>query len=637
MARRIRPFDDSLQKDRRRGTVDQSTDTSAVDAYRQGVELTSPKHFANGIAKIHDGYNEQSGQHGVPDLVLGQSRPVLRDENSYLEMTKFDSVAHLQKLSPNINEINALLLEDVASKDGAIEPLELRDVITHRTHSKNIARKVWGVLDEGNVNDRASSEVFISETRRDDLHVGSFPFEDESDVIGDMQIASETISPDHRRHGSFRDNQENNEIIVDELTMETDLKAAVRSMRPMGGNSLPPTFVQAGATGFDFGFTGSGPATRYSPEYQRQLVTITRVSPGYSLDAGGIAVTITGTNFKYGATVTFGGVAASSVVVVSATTITCVNPAWAAPGGRVTVVVRNIDGMEASAGFVYIENEMQSEFRISTSEFDPFSLSESNLLYFVPFGGNSITLYNGATWDVLASDRVSLNTSGVVSGSNYDVFAYNNAGALALELSAAWTDDTTRADSLTRVDGTLTKTADSTRRYVGTVRSKSSGYVGGNFSFLGEVYVWNFYNRLPLAARIVESTDTWTYINPNSAWRQVRASTANSIKIVTGDPTLVTVRATGLAYVGATGAGNMAAVGVGVDSTTANSAQVYGGNPNSTSLFMTLTAEYKGYPGIGYRPIYWLETGVGGAVTYTFAGDSGGTQARTGMVLEVAV
>jgi hypothetical protein len=250
MARRIRPFDDSQQKDRRRSTTNSSTNTSAIDAYRQGVELTNPIHFANGIAKIHDGYNDQTGQHGVPDLVLGQSRPILRDENSYLEMTKFDPVAHLQKLSPNINEINALLLEDVASKDGAIEPLELRDVVTHRTHSKDIAHKVWGALDEGNVNDRASSEVFIMKAHRDDLHVGTFPFEDEADTVGDMSIVSESISPDNRYHGIFHDDQEHNGIIVDELTMETDIKAALRAMRPPSENCLPPTHVQVGATGF---------------------------------------------------------------------------------------------------------------------------------------------------------------------------------------------------------------------------------------------------------------------------------------------------------------------------------------------------------------------------------------------------
>ena len=43
--------------------------------------------------------------------------------------------------------------------------------------------------------------------------------------------------------------------------------------------------------------------------------------------AGGTAVTITGTNFASGATVTFGSTAATNVVVVSSTTITATTPA----------------------------------------------------------------------------------------------------------------------------------------------------------------------------------------------------------------------------------------------------------------------------------------------------------------------
>lgn len=153
-------------------------------------------------------------------------------------------------IRPTVAEINAILLEDVGSKDGTIEPLELRDVATRRTHPKDVAHKVWGALDEGNINDRASSEVFIVEARLDDLHVGTFPFEDEADIVGDMPIMSESISPDNRHHGVFHDDQEHNGIIVSELTMETDIKAALRAMRPPSENSLPPTHVQVGATGF---------------------------------------------------------------------------------------------------------------------------------------------------------------------------------------------------------------------------------------------------------------------------------------------------------------------------------------------------------------------------------------------------
>lgn len=67
--------------------------------------------------------------------------------------------------------------------------------------------------------------------------------------------------------------------------------------------------------------------------------TVTAVSPASGSTAGGMAVSITGTNFQNGATVTVGGSAASSVVFVSSTRITAVVPAHAA--GKVAVVVTN--------------------------------------------------------------------------------------------------------------------------------------------------------------------------------------------------------------------------------------------------------------------------------------------------------
>ncbi len=57
----------------------------------------------------------------------------------------------------------------------------------------------------------------------------------------------------------------------------------------------------------------------------RPVVTI--VTPNTGPATGGTAVTITGSNFKNGATVTFGGMAASSVVFVSSNQITCTTPA----------------------------------------------------------------------------------------------------------------------------------------------------------------------------------------------------------------------------------------------------------------------------------------------------------------------
>jgi hypothetical protein len=82
--------------------------------------------------------------------------------------------------------------------------------------------------------------------------------------------------------------------------------------------------------------------------------TVSSVSPNSGLTGGGTGVTITGTNFAAGATVTFGSTAATNVVVVSATSITATAPAGSS--GAVTVTVTNSNGLSGSlaSGFTYV-------------------------------------------------------------------------------------------------------------------------------------------------------------------------------------------------------------------------------------------------------------------------------------------
>src|SRR5690349_8810264 len=81
--------------------------------------------------------------------------------------------------------------------------------------------------------------------------------------------------------------------------------------------------------------------------------TVSSVSPNSGSTNGGTAVTIAGSNFAAGATVTFGGTAATNVNVVSSTSITASTPAHAA--GTVNVVVTNTGGQSGtlSSGFTY--------------------------------------------------------------------------------------------------------------------------------------------------------------------------------------------------------------------------------------------------------------------------------------------
>jgi IPT/TIG domain/Beta-propeller repeat len=82
--------------------------------------------------------------------------------------------------------------------------------------------------------------------------------------------------------------------------------------------------------------------------------TVSGVNPASGSINGGTSVTITGTKFANGATVSFGGIAATNVVVASDTRITATTPAHAA--GSVSVVVTNPNGDAGllAQGFTYI-------------------------------------------------------------------------------------------------------------------------------------------------------------------------------------------------------------------------------------------------------------------------------------------
>jgi hypothetical protein len=87
--------------------------------------------------------------------------------------------------------------------------------------------------------------------------------------------------------------------------------------------------------------------------YTRQAPTVSAIAPEAGPSAGGTLVSITGTGFAPGATVRFGGTAATSVEVASPSLLRAVTPAHAA--GAVDVVVTNDDGQSATLtnGYTY--------------------------------------------------------------------------------------------------------------------------------------------------------------------------------------------------------------------------------------------------------------------------------------------
>jgi hypothetical protein len=79
--------------------------------------------------------------------------------------------------------------------------------------------------------------------------------------------------------------------------------------------------------------------------------TVSAIGPNSGSTSGGTAVTIRGTNFQAGATVTIGGVAATAVNVVNATTLTAVTGPHAT--GTVSVSVTNPDALSGTLSNSY--------------------------------------------------------------------------------------------------------------------------------------------------------------------------------------------------------------------------------------------------------------------------------------------
>jgi hypothetical protein len=125
------------------------------------------------------------------------------------------------------------------------------------------------------------------------------------------------------------------DIAQDAVVFNTGIYSATAPLR-----ASAPWVMQMAA------FRASSPNPNPAP-------TVSAISPPTGTLSGGTAVTITGTGFLTGATVSIGGAGATGVTVVSSTSITATTPANAA--GVVDVVVTNSDSQRGtlSGGYTY--------------------------------------------------------------------------------------------------------------------------------------------------------------------------------------------------------------------------------------------------------------------------------------------
>jgi len=277
------------------------------------------------------------------------------------------------------------------------------------------------------------------------------------------------------------------------------------------------------------------------------------------------------------------------------------------------------------------------------------TVSAATTIYYTPYVGNRVPIYNGTTFvlttftelsNVTTNSAVgSAGPAAVTTNSNYDLFVWSNSGTPTLTRGPAWTSDTGRGTGagttqLTRVLGYLTNTVAITNgpgaglgTYVGTVRSDGSSQINfilgavaasGTAAVLG---VWNAFNRITYEGLVGDSTDSWNYstatIRPANNSSTMRVSFVQGLQEESFFADYLVQYTNG-------SQSTLAYGGIGVDSTTAFSGR-WAGNSNpvgvGSGVFSTTGSHRAQLLGFHYMQALEQPNSTG---TTTWYGDAGG-------------
>jgi len=257
-------------------------------------------------------------------------------------------------------------------------------------------------------------------------------------------------------------------------------------------------------------------------------------------------------------------------------------------------------------------------FRLTLTTGVPVTTADvtaATTIYATPKGCNRIALYDSAgVATTVTSAQFSIAVPATTS-TMYDLFAYSNAGVATLE-ALAWTNDTTRATAIVlTTTGSYTKSADLTRRYLGSFRTTA---VSGQTEDSGaKRFLWNYYHRDERPLQRLGADGNYTYTS--ATIRQVNANTANRVELIVGVAE-VTLRLQVTHFSANSSAGQSQQTGIGEDSTTAYVAGMVGGTGASSAanVYGPLAAAITKKPVVGYHAYNWLESVPPGTLVATW-------------------
>lgn len=248
-------------------------------------------------------------------------------------------------------------------------------------------------------------------------------------------------------------------------------------------------------------------------------------------------------------------------------------------------------------------------------------VTAATTLYYTPAGScNSISLYDGTAWTEYAFAELSIAVP-ATTNTAYDVFAYDNAGVVALELTA-WTSLTTRATAYALQNGVYVKSGTPTRRLLGSFRT--TGVSGQTEDSVTKRYVSNVYNRARRELLRLETTPNWAYTT--ATVRQANGAAANQVEIFVSVDEVVLDLSLTVHAVNSTS--NQISFGIGEGSTTtyASGAWILG-----TAATFGPTIHLRKAPVVGYQFYSWNEFSTAAGTTTWYGTNTIGSTVASGL------
>lgn len=369
-------------------------------------------------------------------------------------------------------------------------------------------------------------------------------------------------------------------------------------------------------------------------------IVITGIGAGGALEAQGYAEFATAATTALSVNVT--NTAAISLDTTASQALT-VTVQWSAASASNSITMRQLVVEKLTPTVTGASTVFPPQGRLTLTSNTPVMTADATAqgtIYYAPYQGAQVPV--GGTMLTFSQITYTLNTTAHASGSLYDVFAYSNAGTVALCTGPAWTSSTARNAAISLSSGIWTNTATLTcnltasttttslaanaATYLGTFYATANGQTGmafqpaaasGGPAVAPTLGLWNAYNRVTVEAIARDSKASWT--RTTASWAAADGSNLNRVNWVDG---LAQSRARCTYQVTANGiTGSVAsAIGCILDSTSANP-QLSGIQVASSQVNIGIDETFQ--PQMGFHFAQAVEYSTGS--TATFSGNPTGS------------